>query len=746
MLAGNGVGPDAAVRENAITIAASTTHITSPIAANGYPDYLAALNHSAARGVTVDNNAALLIASIIGSDLLNEADRAQFYRELGATLPETSQWQFIDYREWTRRQAPKASAAGGEDARNEASLWEEHERALRAPWSAVQCPRVAGWLTANERALRVAVEASSRNRYYVPMSGEGDPPAVRLLTLRFVAHATVLRSIATALRARAMLRLHLGDSRAAWSDLQACHRLARLLVGGGTWYQAMVAHAIDRAAWDGQQVFNQYAVVARSDLSILTADLRALQPLASLTAEFCTSIRFTYLSCVCVAHRTSRLPAGVNRYDVREHNGRKQSPTTPKDKKPSAESPSHGQDNGRVATVRGHAHNRVGLLDGIEQRAKQINERIEGEFPKASVDWNAALQVGNQYFDRLANLATENDPAKVRHSASLLQADWVGWRLGVLKAADTDLTSVDSLSRLLALACFETVGVQAGFHLWRLDHDNVARHRLTEVGLALNAYHSDHQRYPRALSELVPKYVEKIPTDPFGSELRCRADQGGCIVYSVGPNGLDETADSPGAPRGDAAIELGGDDIGIALGVPTDGVDRSDHRREAVSDTIGRSMLESIQLINKPVPEFAAHLLGADGCMKTLTNADLSGKVAVVRAWDRDPLAGGLERVLATLDREDRAVFLLIGMEGSRNDLVTLFVQARLLGRKNVLVAIDANQSVALAFGLGGPVRRQLLFLVDPKGIIRHVQAINSDRFSPEETLSRVDALLQEGP
>ena len=86
-----------------------------------------------------------------------------------------------------------------------------------------------------------------------------------------------------------------------------------------------------------------------------------------------------------------------------------------------------------------------------------------------------------------------------------------------------------------------------------------AEHNL-HVAFALAAFHSDHGHYPAALVELAPKYLEKIPDDLFsGKPLIYRLEGDGYLLYSVGPNGLDD--------NGNDEVPLG-DDIRVRIPVP----------------------------------------------------------------------------------------------------------------------------------------------------------------------------------
>jgi hypothetical protein len=76
--------------------------------------------------------------------------------------------------------------------------------------------------------------------------------------------------------------------------------------------------------------------------------------------------------------------------------------------------------------------------------------------------------------------------------------------------------------------------------------------RATAVVLALRQYQQAEQHSPQTLQDLVPKYLSEVPVDPFdGKPLRYRVrTDGRWIIYSVGPNQLDENGEQPkGDPR-----------------------------------------------------------------------------------------------------------------------------------------------------------------------------------------------------
>lgn len=62
--------------------------------------------------------------------------------------------------------------------------------------------------------------------------------------------------------------------------------------------------------------------------------------------------------------------------------------------------------------------------------------------------------------------------------------------------------------------------------------------------LALHAFRKDRDRYPETLQELAPKYLEKLPLDPFSDHqlLRYRREGKRYKLWSLGPDALDNGA------------------------------------------------------------------------------------------------------------------------------------------------------------------------------------------------------------
>jgi len=70
---------------------------------------------------------------------------------------------------------------------------------------------------------------------------------------------------------------------------------------------------------------------------------------------------------------------------------------------------------------------------------------------------------------------------------------------------------------------------------------HLAHLRSTQTALAVERYRLNEGRMPQSLDNLVPAYMEVVPTDPFdGQKLKYRTRETGFVVYSVGEDLTDE--------------------------------------------------------------------------------------------------------------------------------------------------------------------------------------------------------------
>lgn len=66
--------------------------------------------------------------------------------------------------------------------------------------------------------------------------------------------------------------------------------------------------------------------------------------------------------------------------------------------------------------------------------------------------------------------------------------------------------------------------------------------QLLKTQLALRAFKAEHKSYPATLNELMPKYLSRVPLDPFSNHQPLRYKNRGIeySLYSVGYDGADD--------------------------------------------------------------------------------------------------------------------------------------------------------------------------------------------------------------
>ncbi|NLF08865.1 MAG: hypothetical protein GX594_12930 [Pirellulaceae bacterium] len=258
-----------------ITISKETTFITEPLDADGYPDYVAALNQHCSRGVTPENNAAVLFWKAVGPAEIKPERREQYFKMLGMEpLPEKGEY----FRKSDKQVDLHKNPQNNTDEYVLDPLYGELNKVTSQLWSQDDFPVWANWLEVNEKPMALIVEASKRPRRYDPwFSSEKYKHAI---SFRFTSHE--YRDVARAFLARAMLRAHQGKIDEAWGDIMVIHHLARLVGQGPTFVDLLVALTIDSMANVGERAMLAQANMSAVTIASMQNDFRSLQPLSDV--------------------------------------------------------------------------------------------------------------------------------------------------------------------------------------------------------------------------------------------------------------------------------------------------------------------------------------------------------------------------------------------------------------------------------------------------------------------------------
>ena len=77
----------------------------------------------------------------------------------------------------------------------------------------------------------------------------------------------------------------------------------------------------------------------------------------------------------------------------------------------------------------------------------------------------------------------------------------------------------------------------------------IAHERLLTAELALRCYQTELGRAPTSLEQLVPRYLQRVPSDPFcGRPMLYRPQGTNWLLYSVGEDGVDAGGQRAGRP------------------------------------------------------------------------------------------------------------------------------------------------------------------------------------------------------
>lgn len=464
------------------TVGKETTYATGPLDKDGYVDYAAALNERLRQGVTPANNANVLLWKAMGPHPERITMPSGYFKWLGIEAPPERGEYFIDLARYAREHVKVDPGEGIED------LFKRLDRSIQRPWTAKEYPDLSGWLKVNEKPLALVVEATKRSHYFSPLVPQQTKNGPAGLMSSFLSGAQQCREFANALTARAMLRVGEGACAEAWQDLLACHRLGRLVGGGGTLIEGLVGMAIDAVASKGDLAYLDRAKLSGQRIARCLRDLQKLPPLPDMADKVNLAERFMLLDVILMVDR-------------------------------------HG----------------IGYLkDRVWKTADGPPRNLE------DVDWDPALQNANRWSERLVVALREKDRGVREKKLEQIEAELrslrekaAGWGtklkllVGGKETAKVRGKAIGDI--LIALMILPARKVEQAAERSRQIQDNLA------VAFALAWYQRDHGRYPAKLEALTPKYLKQVPKDLFsGKALLYRPSGNGYLLYSVGPNGKDE--------------------------------------------------------------------------------------------------------------------------------------------------------------------------------------------------------------
>jgi len=257
-----------------VPIAYDTTRATSPVNADGTIDYVAALDAEFGNGVTDDNNAARFLVQAFGPAGLPSKHGDAVARRLHIPVPPEKGAYLVTFDDF------------------QAAATQPSELDL-VSWPVGNLTQVAEWVKVNQTPLNLILQAAPRPRFFMPMRA-GEPQTIVSAQLP---QLNRLRESAMLLAAHTRLRAGAGDFAAARADLQAMHRLARLLSQSPTVIGCLLGGGIEALACHTSRSIAQHANLDAVTAEPFLRDALALQQLSSLAQAVDKGERYTVLEC-----------------------------------------------------------------------------------------------------------------------------------------------------------------------------------------------------------------------------------------------------------------------------------------------------------------------------------------------------------------------------------------------------------------------------------------------------------------
>lgn len=275
--------------DSRIVASRETTYLTEPLDEEGSVDYLAAINQQAAEGVTPENNAAVLYWQALGPGPLNDADRGEFFRQLGIEpLPVEGEY-FLELKDFQEPIDQREKDASPEenweaiDSRQKQRL-ARRELMRETPWVREDDPLLAEWLDIQQEPIDLFIAGTLRAKHFIPKISEPeegqDEYSYPMLDANI--YFSEYRTMARTLMLRSMLHSGSGRPQEAWNDCLACLRLARHTANQPFIVEALVSYTLNAIATSRIPTILHEGEFTPEELSVMRQEFREQAACASI--------------------------------------------------------------------------------------------------------------------------------------------------------------------------------------------------------------------------------------------------------------------------------------------------------------------------------------------------------------------------------------------------------------------------------------------------------------------------------
>ncbi len=480
-----------------IPIGYNTTRLTGPLRSDGLVNYAAALDSQYGRGITPKNNAVPLLIEATGALSTDREPIFQAYRkQLFARLQIKTPVMKSGFHSYFQWVNLKLGNALTNAQWNTEITRVDPSFRLH-PWTAKEFPLAAQWVRANAVALKYLHDAVTRPRYYFPF-----------IRFRYINASSEylenFRAIVNAAAARAMFRLGNADTNGAVSDIDADMRLATLMSQSPSLIARLIANNVDTMVLQTQAAADGSGQLSRNQLETLLHHTLPRTAILPLTQQ----LNFQRFDSLAFLERASRhgIRTLISEFNYAHPNGPPSPPAL----------------------------------------SAQIMDTI------IPMNFAETMRQKNRLYDQLEQMMMYH-PYLRRQTAvnSLCQYLISSTSQHPMRQWCNPVTAQQS-ELAKSIRMFFAV----------FPENMIMQRTITILAVELAIYKCDHGHYPQRLSALAPKYVHSIPLDGFnGQPLKYQLlnDGQSFLLYSVGPNGVDNGGKSTG---------VGNDDISVHGGPP----------------------------------------------------------------------------------------------------------------------------------------------------------------------------------
>jgi hypothetical protein len=181
---------------------------------------------------------------------------------------------------------------------------------------------------------------------------------------------------------------------------------------------------------------------------------------------------------------------------------------------------------------------------------------------RVSIDWNLVLREGNRWYDRFSAAARISDRRARRKALDRFDSE-IGQLAQQLRQPGQWIAGAMSRQKRSELAAASLITWFMSYNTTSIKHEDRANTQLELLRLAaaLAVYRADHGAYPDTLDSLVPDVVPQLPVDLYHAKpFIYQRDADGYLLYSTGPNGIDDGGSNQNYGGTIAGRELEGDD------------------------------------------------------------------------------------------------------------------------------------------------------------------------------------------